>query len=220
MGGFLQVDPATVNADLLYLGLVVSMWFAVTAAYMPGTGIIEFFALAGLGVTIYILSQLSVSWFAVLVLMIGVSMFVIMPFIRVQYASLAVAGLGLQGIGGLLLFESGLDVSLFVLALSLLIPLAYHQLVLMPMLVNMRDRPVDEKDSNLVGMTGRVTKDFDPIGTVYVNSEHWSAMTEEEDSGIKVGDKVLVIGRESLRLIVEPVKRKRKPTEAEEEEAV
>jgi membrane-bound ClpP family serine protease len=209
-----------VSPDLIYLGLVLSMWFAVTAAYVPGTGIIEGLALLGFGATVFVMmsAEMAVSWFAVLLIVIGVSLFIIMPFIRLQYAPLALGGLALQGIGGLLLFSEGQGVSVFVLALSLMIPAAYHHYVLLPMLRNMRDKPPEERDRKLIGMVGRVTKVIDPIGTVYVNSEHWSAMAEDEVEPIAVGEKVLVIGREELRLIVEPLKMKRSPSLVEEEE--
>lgn len=213
MGGILEIDPATVNADLIYLGLVLSMWFAVTAAYVPGTGVVESVALVGFAATVVVLAQLPTNWFAVLVLIVGVSSFIIMPFIKTQYASLALAGLVLQGIGGLLLFQEDHSVSLFVLALSVVIPAAYHQLVLLPMLTNMRERPVDDRDGALVGKEGRVTQTLDPVGTVYVNSEHWTAIVEDEEIVVPIGEKVIVVDKQSLRLIVVPLKSKRSDTD-------
>jgi membrane-bound ClpP family serine protease len=208
-----DIDPATVNADIVYLGLVFSLWFAVTAAYIPGTGIIEGVALVGFGASLVVLTQVSTSWLAVLLIVLGGSLFMIVPFVKQKYAPFALIGLGMQGIGGLLLFTSDLSVSPLVLALSLIIPATYHQLVLMPMLRNARERPIEERDSKLVGMLGRVTHTINPVGTVYVGSEHWSAMADDGESVIEKDVRVRVTGRESLRLLVEPIKNKREEGE-------
>lgn len=218
--GFLEIDPATIDINLIYLGLVVSLWIAVTAAYVPGTGLIELIAAAGLFAVFVILVQMSISWFAVLLIAIGISAFIVMPFVNVRYAILALGGLVLQGIGGFFLFPGNDEierVSLLILGVTLIIPLGYHQFILMPMLQNMKHRPVEDKDRFLVGMTGRVTKTIDPVGTVYANSEHWSAISED-DIVIPEGEKVVVVGRQDLKLLVEPLN-KRKRGEAAEVEA-
>lgn len=211
MDWLFAIDPNAVSPDVIYLGFVFSLWVAVTAAYIPGTGIIEGLATLGFLATFIVLAQMPTNWFAVLLVILGGSFFMIVPFVQIQYAPYALFGLVVQGAGGLLLFGDGMGVSPFILALSLLIPAAYHQFVLMPMLRNMRERPVNERDNTLVGKQGRVTKELNPIGTVYVNSEHWSAITEEDDIELKVGDRVVVVGREDLRLIVMPEKQKRAP---------
>ncbi|RMG76588.1 MAG: hypothetical protein D6711_03550 [Chloroflexi bacterium] len=217
--GFLEVDPTSIDVNLIYLGLVISLWIAVTAAYVPGTGILEGIALVGLFAAIAILIQMSISWFAVLLIAVGISAFIVMPFINVRYAPIAIIGLILQGFGGFFLFPGTQEiarVSPLILGITIILPWGYHQFILMPMLKNMKTRPVEDKDRNLIGMIGRVTKTIDPIGTVYVNSEHWSA-TNEDDIVIPEGEKVVVVGRQELKLIVEPYKRKRtQPAEFEE----
>jgi membrane-bound ClpP family serine protease len=211
----LALSVATANADIIFLGLVVSLWIAVTAAYIPGTGIIELIALAGLGLSIAVLVQLPTNWVAVMIIVLGGSIFMLIPFIHVKVAAFALVGLVLQAIGGLSLFnDADMNVSILILALSLLIPAGYHQFILMPMLRNMKKRPTTDRDTHLIGMQGRVTKALDPIGTVYVNSEDWTATTDDEFR-VEVGERVVVVARESLRLIVEPIKRKRTTIETE-----
>jgi len=58
--------------------------------------------------------------------------------------------------------------------------------------------------SKVVGMTGRVTKDLDPVGEVYVGEEHWTA---EEVSGVTVatGQRVQVVRLEGLVVKVRKV---------------
>lgn len=203
--GFLTVDPALVDPNILYLALIFSLWIGVTAAYVPGTGIMEGVAVLGLVGSLIVLAQLPTNWLAVLVLVIGVAGFIIMPFIKHQYALLAVGGLGLQALGGLFLFRDGLSVSVLVLILTVLIPFAYHQWVLLPMISNIIRQPVADKDNLLVGMVGRVTQEINPIGSVLVNSEQWSATSDQR---IKAGENIIVVERNGLQLTVEKLKKK------------
>jgi membrane-bound ClpP family serine protease len=203
--GIFTIDPATVDVNLIYLGLVISLWVAVTGAYVPGTGVIETVALVGVAGSLVLLAQLPTNWVAVLLLVMGVSGFIVMPFIREQYAVLALGGLVLQAGGAFFLFD-GMAVSPLVIALTLAIPFAYHQGILMPMLRSINREPIADKDELLIGKVGRVTKTIDPIGTVNIESELWTATSE---TTVEAGERVLVIDRDGLQLIVEPVKRKR-----------
>lgn len=209
---FLALSVASANADLIYLGIIFSLWVAITAAYIPGTGIIEIFAFVGCLASIYLLVQLPTNWVAVMLIVLGGSIFMLLPFINYTAGRLAFGGLLLQGAGGLFLFNQDLSVSWLIIGLSLIIPGAYHYFVLMPMLRNMKNRPINERDAGLVGQQGRVTHALDPIGTVYVNSEHWSATTEDQ-TFVGLDERVVVVARENLRLIVEPLKRKRSESE-------
>lgn len=202
--GFLTIDPATVDPNIIYLALVFSMWIGVTAAYMPGTIIIEVIAGIGLFGTLVVLAQLPTNWLAVLVLVVGVCGFIIMPFIKQQYAALAVVGLALQAAGGFFLFTNDFTVSPFIIVLTVIIPLAYHQWVLMPMMVKAGE-PALAREEQIIGMQGRVVKDLDPIGTVNVHSELWTATSDKK---LKAGDVVVVVDRVGLQLIVEKVKQK------------
>lgn len=206
------MNPATIDPNLVYLGLVISLWIGVTGAYVPGTGIIETAALLGLGGSIFVLAQMEVSWIAVLLIVIGVSGFIIMPFIQTQYAALALGGLAMQGIGGLLLFNGGDSVSPLVIAVTLVLPFAYHQWILLPMLQRINQQPISDSDDTVIGMTGRVTRDINPTGTVNVRSELWTATSEKP---LKQGDAVIVVERHGLQLVVEKIKQKRQDQERE-----
>jgi len=212
--GFLTINPETANPDIIYVILVASLWIGVTATYIPGTGIIEGITLVGLVGSLIVLTQMPTNWLAALVLVVGVSFFLVMPFLKRQYAPMAIAGLAFQGIGSLFLFNGDRSVSIFVIVLMLLIPLAYHQLVLLPTLRKFGEQPVTGKDDMLIGEHGRVTKAIDPIGTVRVKSELWTAISEKP---IQAGGEVVVLERDGLQLVVEEVKRKRQQQENEQE---
>jgi membrane-bound ClpP family serine protease len=58
-------------------------------------------------------------------------------------------------------------------------------------------------------MEGRVVKALDPIGTVQVNSELWTATSSKT---LASGTRVVIQERNGLQLFVEATKDKREPT--------
>jgi membrane-bound serine protease (ClpP class) len=206
MTDLLSIDPATVDVNLIFVALIVSLWIGVTAAYIPGTGVLEGIALLALGAVLYVLLQMNVHWLAVLLIVVGVSIFSVVPFINLKHPLWALGGLVLQAGGSFVLFE-GASVDPFVIFLTLILPLGYYVFILLPMLSNARRQPVVQKDDLLIGSIGRVTRAIDPVGTVHVNSESWTATSQQK---LKPGTPVRVLERRGLQLVVEGVKEKRR----------
>ncbi len=196
------------DPNLAYVLFVTGLWVAATAAYIPGTGIIDIIAAASLMIALALLASLPTNLAGVLLLAVGVVGFALIPFIRRRPLWLVIAGLGAQIIGSLLLYNDGIMVSPLLIAVVLAIPLAYHTLLLMPIMQRQFARPSNamERDAHLVGMTGRVVQLLNPVGTVYVNGETWTA---EGRRKLKVGMPIIVVAREGLRLIVDLDKEKR-----------
>jgi membrane-bound serine protease (ClpP class) len=67
----------------------------------------------------------------------------------------------------------------------------------------------------LLGSTGVVIKDLDPVGVVRVGSEEWSAVTRH--APVPVGRRIEVVTVEGLRLGVEPSRRVRTATPGPDE---
>jgi len=85
---------------------------------------------------------------------------------------------------------------------------AAYALLLLRALLKMRRQPVPVGAglfgyTELVGLTAVVQKDIDPLGTVYVAGESWSARPASEGS-IPRGAEVKVVGKDGLTLIVQP----------------
>lgn len=211
----MNIDWATVDPNIIYLLLVFGLWTSVTAIYIMGTGILEVMALVALAASVAALTQMPTNWLAVMILVIGVSAFIVTPFIKRQLAGLAVGGLILQGVGAFFLFRE-LSVSPLIIAMTLVIPYIYHQYALLPMLKSVSQRPVVEREDSLIGMQGRVIKPLNPIGTVMVDNELWTASSSES---LEPGELVIVTERKGLELKVEPFKAKR-VLEDEFEEAI
>jgi membrane-bound ClpP family serine protease len=202
---FLTINPALTDPSLVFVIFVISLWITVTATHLPGTGALEFLSFGGIIVSGIILLQMPTNWLAVLVMVIGVTGYSIMPFIKHEYFVLAWGGIILQGIGGLFLFD-GMVVSPFVIGVVMLLLAGYCQFILLPALRVAMVQSNNTKDDELVGLIGRATTDINLTGTVLVESESWTATS---DFPIKTGESVVVIERNGLQLMVESLKRKR-----------
>jgi membrane-bound serine protease (ClpP class) len=196
------------DPNFVYTVLWLGLWIAVTVAHTPGTGVIEGLALIALGGAALMLLSLPTNWLSVLILVAGVVGFILIPFIKQQYTTLSLGGLILQGVGGYFLFD-GLSVSLLVLGMTIVVSLAYHFFFLLPAIKQVQLHKWEDRDHLVVGAEGRVVKALDPIGTVQVNSELWTASSNKT---LPAGTTVTVLERNGLQLYVESSKDKREPT--------
>ncbi|MCS6836751.1 MAG: hypothetical protein NZ750_12135 [Anaerolineae bacterium] len=188
-----MVDP-----NVIYLVLLGGLWIGATATYFPGTGLIELLSLGLIGVAVVWMLGLSVQWLALIALIVGVAFFLVTPILMPQYSPYAIAGLGLQGLGAFFLFPNN-PVSPFLIAVTILASFAYWKLILAPVMryqAELRDR---DRANPLLGAEGRVTKALDPIGTVIVNGESWTARSNRP---IPVGSIVEVTEQVGLELRV------------------
>jgi membrane-bound serine protease (ClpP class) len=207
-------DSLVVDANVIYLVLVFGLWAAVTASYIPGTGVAEAIALIALGISLVVLFGLPTNWVAVLLITIGVLVFLLIPFVSARLARAAQAGLILQVIGGLFLFNGEARVSWLIIGLTVGASLLYHHYALMPLLRRARQSAaVRDDNAELIGADGRVIKPFLPVGkrymgTVHVRGEQWSAVA---DHPMETGDDVVVLERDGLQLFVESLKHKQTP---------
>jgi membrane-bound serine protease (ClpP class) len=208
-----NLDPKLIDPNVAYLVLVAGLWLGVTAVYTPGTGFLE--GLSGMALVggLILLSVMPTNLWAVLLIVVGVLSFHVIPFLKPRFARVAVGGLVLQALGGISLFN-GLAVPWILIAFTIVISLFYHFFVLLPMLTNTKQTAVPSEDELLVGSEGRVLTPVNPIGTVRVRGESWSATS---DRPLKPGEKVVVLEREGLQLFVEGLKQKRAPKETNEE---
>jgi membrane-bound serine protease (ClpP class) len=203
----------TLDANVVYLALVATLWLGVTAAYVPGTGLLEALS-AGIAIgVVLMLGNMPTNWGAVLILIVGTLSFIVMPFLNRQWIALAIGGLILQGIGSLFMFN-GLQVSPIIIGMILVLSLAYHRYVLIPTLEKSRLQPLVDDDTSLIGSRGRVVRALDPVGTVHVRGELWTANSDEP---LQSGEEVVVVERDGLNIFVEGVKQKRAPLNGHEE---
>jgi membrane-bound ClpP family serine protease len=196
------------DPNLLYIGLLVGLWMGVTAAYIPGIWIPETISFVLLIASLILLSFLPTNWVAVVVLLLGVSGFLLLPYVNKRYRQFAEVGLIGQALGSYFLFDGALRVSPLLIALTIILAVAYNRFVLMPILQRQHDYNEYDETNAIVGVRGRVVKELDPVGTVYVNKELWRARSAEY---LPTDSKVIVTGRDGLELYVEKAKHEDAP---------
>ena len=197
-----------IDPNLLYIGLLVGLWMGVTAAYVPGTWIPETISVVTLVASLILLTMLPTNWLAVVILLLGVSTYLLLPYVGKRYRHFAEVGLIGQALGGYFLFNDTLRVSPLLIATTVVLAIAYNRLVLIPILNRHRDYNEYDESLELVGVRGRVVKELDPVGTVYVNKELWRARSAEY---LPKDSKIIVTGREGLELYVEKAKHEDAP---------
>lgn len=205
------------DPNVAYIALWVAVWLSATVAHAPGTTFMEALSMVGLIGAAALLLSLPTNWLSVLIFTAGVVGFILIPFFKYQYTTLSLGGLVLQAIGGYFLFHT-LSVSPIVLGATIGVSLIYHYFVLLPALRQIKLHKMEDRDSLLIGSQGRVVRALDPIGTVQVNSELWSATSSKV---LESGTTVIVRERNGLQLFVEAAKDKREPAhEAENEDII
>jgi membrane-bound serine protease (ClpP class) len=200
------MDPSLL-ANLIYLALMATIWLIALALVTPGTGILELLALGGLAVTVVGFLNLNVNVWALPVLAFGAIFFGMSIWRWQRGIWLALSAICLS-LGSVIMFQVP-DQSLSVhpvLAIGVsLLTLAYFWLTVRKSLLAYR-APRHDSLADILGKIGEVRTPLDPIGSVYVQGELWSARAEKL---VPVGAKVQVTGREGLVLLVQPVTRHR-----------
>lgn len=191
------LDPNV--AYLIFLTGIVLVFIAVAT---PGTGLVEIGALFCFVLTGYALYNLSINWWALVILLLSV-----VPFIQAirkpkSFLFLALSIL-LIVTGSVFLFASD-DGSL--ISVNPIIALISSGLVAVFLWFLFRKafeaisrRPTHDLEA-LVGQTGEAKSAIHGDGSVYVAGEIWSARS---DSEIPAGSHVRVVRRDGFTLVVE-----------------
>lgn len=190
----------TLGPNVFYAVLIGGMWLAITAVYLPGMGAPEVTSLITLLVAGAGLLVLPTNVIGFLLLIAALICFLLLIFFRGVWA-LAIVGAVLQVIGSVFLFRAGSRPSIWVMLIMNAAALAYHQIILMPGL-RIQEMKKRVGASTLIGMEGRVTTALDPVGTIHILGELWSARAGQS---VEAGRQVRITGRSGLLLKVEPV---------------
>jgi membrane-bound serine protease (ClpP class) len=189
----------SLGADPIYVVLLAGIWLAITAVYVPGTGIPEVGALLSLLVAVGGILVFPVSLLGVALLVVGMACILAMVAYRHLWP-LLIAGFVFQIAGSFLLFRGEARPGVATILIVMAAAVAYHQLMLLPGLRIQDRRSLVDADS-LIGLHARVESTIDPSGIVRVEGEAWSA---DADELIEAGRTVRIVGREGLHLKVVP----------------
>jgi|GEM_PF-466335 len=189
-----------IGPELTFIALLAGMWLAVTALYIPGTGLPEGAALAFLSLAAIGLVQFPVNLLGML-LMLGALACLGLLMAAPRRVWLTPLAFAMQLAGSLLLFSGEARSSVVVVMLANVATLFYHVLVIMPGLRTQRMAP-RVGDGVLIGAEGVVIAKLDPEGAIRVMGETWQASI---DGSAERGQRVRVTGRDGLHLRVVPV---------------
>lgn len=191
------------DPNVIYLLLMAGLWISATGAYIPGTGVAEIGGAALIIGTLFLLSQAAANWIAVIALVIGASLFFLLPLLKAEWERFAIGGLAIQAVASFFLFADG-AVSPLWIALGLVVAWAYHRTILRKVLMQQRTLSSTQKDAFLVGERGRVVAEIEDRGTVQVRGELWTARSRTR---LESGAEIVVTQQDGLELHVEKAKR-------------
>ncbi len=199
------------NPNIAYLILAFGLMISVLAILSPGTGILELGALLVLGLVGWEIFNLSVNWWALILLVLGMGCFVLAVRRPTQPVYLILSIIALVT-GSAFLFPSEvwyMPAVNPILALLVSVSLTAFFWVVTHKILEARMAPPHLDLDLVIGATGEAKSDIQDDGTVLIGSELWSARSQTR---IPRGERVRVTGREGFILSVISIE---SPTEAE-----
>jgi membrane-bound serine protease (ClpP class) len=196
--------PSALLPNLLYLLLVAGVWTSTLAVISPGTGVYELLALVTLGGTGVGLFFVPFNSWALVPLVLGLVAFIVGLWQRKWERVAVVLAGSLFSLGSVLLFENDAGKAAVNPLLAIVMTattLGFYWFAISRVIV--AHRLQSTLDPSLVlNQIGDVRTPLDPVGTVYVGGEMWSAWADEV---IPPGVDIRVKDREGLVLKVERV---------------
>lgn len=191
------------SPNIAYLVLVFGIVFSIMAIFTPGTGFFEVGALFALILAGYAIYNLPFNWWAAGILLLGIFPFIIAVRRSRQMSYLVISILALI-IGSVFLFPGDRwwkpAVNPLLAIIVSLLTAGYFWIAVRKTLEAEMKRPAHDLEK-LIGKTGEAKTDIHAEGTVQVESELWSAFSQEV---IPKGSLVRVKNRNGFILEVEP----------------
>jgi membrane-bound serine protease (ClpP class) len=190
--------------NILYLLLVVGLWLVSIAIVSPGTGLYEilaglFLVSAGIG-----LALVPINYWAVGLLLAGLACFTFALVRKKESLWLAAAGV-LISTGSVFLFrlEDKITAVNPVLAVLASMSTVWFYWFAVRHIIGLQAAGSVLDPDHLLHQIAEARTDLEPMGTVYVNGELWTAVSES--GKISTGENVEIVGREGLILQVRAV---------------
>jgi membrane-bound serine protease (ClpP class) len=196
--GFL-FDP-----NVAFLLIVVSFVLTVLALFTPGTGLLEVGALFAIALSAYALYNLSINWWALIIIVVSIVPF----FLSIRKSKRTywlIPAVVLLGVGSVFLFKETATqqtINPFFAIFMSIVAVLLLWIIGRRTVDALKMKPAQDL-KHLIGLIGEARTDVKVTGTIYVGGEEWSARSDEQ---IRSGAQVKVIDREGLVLVVEPVK--------------
>jgi membrane-bound serine protease (ClpP class) len=187
-----------IDPNIAFLLFLVGIAGIVFEVFHPGLSIPAIVGLFALVLALVSFELLPVTIAGIVLLVAGVGFLIV----EAHHPGLHLPGIaGVVGLvlGGLFLYDAGSLVRVSRPFLFAVVALDAAFLVLV-MRASLKARRMPPPVTSVVGAEGIVTSDLDPVGTVRVKSEQWTA--ESAEGKIEAGTKIHVVEHEGLRLKV------------------
>jgi membrane-bound serine protease (ClpP class) len=201
-----QVLHTVANPTIAYLLVMAGALAIAFEVFQPGFGVAGVSGLALLGLGLYGLAVLPVSWLAFGLVVLGLALLAV-DLALAGLGALTAAGTVALGLGSFLLFRGPdvLRVSPWVLGMVVLFAVVFF-VVIMTTVLRAQGNQAMAGAENLVGRTGVVRSMLNPEGHVFVQGALWRARAPESAGRVKTGTVVRVVGlNDALTLDVELV---------------
>jgi membrane-bound serine protease (ClpP class) len=191
------------DPNISYLILVGGFVMAVLAMFAPGTGLLEVGATMAIVVAGFSLANLPFNWWALAILVIGVFPFLI-ALRRSQNLIYLVISIIAMIIGSIFMFraENGQLAVNPILAVIVSILVAGLMWIIATRGMEALKMKPYSRTGKLVNQVGKARSDIFHNGTVYIQSEEWSARSSVP---ISTGTLVKIIKQDGVVLEVEPL---------------
>lgn len=192
------------NPNIVFLLIAIGVQAILIEISNPGGWIAGFIGVVCLALATYGLGVLPVNWFGIIFLVMAVILF-ILDLNAPTHGALTAAGVGSLIVGALVLFNSPnvpdfQRVSIPLVVGSSIVTGTVFFIVLV-FAIRAQKEPIRTGQESLLGRTGIVQTDLDPVGIVHLSGEQWTAIAEGEEC-LPVGTRVQVVRLQGLRLVV------------------
>jgi membrane-bound serine protease (ClpP class) len=206
-----QALQAITNPNIVFLMLTIGVQAILIEISSPGGWVAGFIGVSCLAVGAYGLGVLPVNWVGLIFIITAFVLF-ILEIKAPTHGALAAAGVASFITGALVLFNSPgtpdfqrVSVPLVVAAGTVT---AAFFLVVLTFAIRAQRRPHAVGAEAIIGRIGKVREALNPMGTVLVGGELWSADSEDDERELEEGARIEVTGVEGLRLTVRPYLKK------------
>lgn len=206
------------NPNIAFLLLAIGVQAILIEISSPGGWVAGFVGVVCLLLATYGMGLLPVNWFGLLFLALAFALFVL-EVKTPTHGALTTAGVISFIVGGLVLFNSP-NVPSFqrvsvplVVGTGLTIGLLFF--VIVGFALRAQKAPIRMGALTLIGQVGYATTPLNPLGTVQLGSELWTAEIEDASSPVPKGSRVEVVALDNLRIRVRQVEPSRSSSQSE-----
>ncbi len=191
-----QILAVLTNPNIVFLLLTIGVQAILIELSSPGGWIAGFIGVVCLALAVYGLGILPVNWFGLVFLVIAFVLFVL-DIKAPTHGALTAAGIGSLIVGALVLFNSPSVPAFQRVSVPLVIGTSIATGLIFLGVVGYALRAMKAPVR-----TGVVRAALEPVGTVQVGGELWTASAQREGETLPRGAKIRVVGVQGVRLIV------------------